>query len=106
MENDNNIIGIYDDIQVVMGNKRWKVELSHKSIFSELFNKRTKKPKKKVLDFGKLICSSGNDWDIAYYKDMVAFKNSCERKTYIYPKWYWKSRMRDSFKKLDIIKFD
>ena len=44
------------------------------------------------------------EWDIAHYKEFVAFKNSCDRLTTIYPKWYWECRMRESFKRLDVIK--
>ena len=49
------------------------------------------------------ILENGMEWDVAFYGDLVAFKNSCDRTTTIYPKRYWLSRMRDSFQKLDTI---
>lgn len=64
-------------------------------------------PKKEIVDFCNKILSLGNnEWDIVYCGDLVAFKNQCERVTYIYDKYYWELKMRDSFNKLDIIHID
>lgn len=64
-------------------------------------------PKKDVIDFANILCRRNNDkWDIAHYKDLVIFKDSCDRTTTIYSKDYWEYRMSESFNKLDRIHID
>ena len=71
--------------------------------FDELVDKKGQ-PRKQVERMINVLVDKDMEWDIAYYKEFVAFKNSCDRTTTIYPKWYWERRMRESFKRLDIIK--
>ncbi|MEG2789296.1 MAG: hypothetical protein RR942_15895 [Romboutsia sp.] len=85
-------------INVVSKNMLWEVRVNKED--SELFCE-SGEPINDVTEFHDKIVTSDNEWDIAFYKDLVAFKNSCERTTHIYSKRYWNYRMRDSFKKLD-----
>ena len=71
--------------------------------FNELV-KKSGEPHKQIQKMISILADKDMEWDIAYYKDFVAFKNSCDRITTIYPKWYWERRMRGSFKRLDVIK--
>ena len=88
-------------IKIIKKETTWCFKMSDD--FKELVDKQ-KQPKKTVKEMIEILLKQDMEWDIAYYKDLVAFKNSCERATTIYPKRYWESRMRDSFKRLDIIK--
>ena len=57
--------------------------------------KLTPSRKKKYNDFMDLIIKEGMDWTIAYYKDLIAFKNPADRTTYIYEKEYFIRRFED-----------
>lgn len=94
----------YEYIKVVERNETWSVQCStqHKQV---LF-KKDGTPKKEVEELAKAIRMFGMRWDIVYYKSIVAFKNPCERITWIYPKRYFDGRMRDSYKRLDVVKLD
>ncbi|MBP3907862.1 MAG: hypothetical protein J6D33_02930 [Turicibacter sp.] len=94
----------YEYIKVVERNETWSVQCStqHKQV---LF-KKDGTPKKEVEELAKAIRMFGMGWDIVYYKSIVAFKNPCERITWIYPKRYFDGRMRDSYKRLDVVKLD
>ena len=71
--------------------------------FNELV-KKNGEPHKQIQKMISILVDKDMEWDIAHYKEFVAFKNSCDRLTTIYPKWYWECRMRESFKRLDVIK--
>lgn len=58
--------------------------------------KLTPSRKKKYNDFMDLIIKEDMDWTIAYYKDLVAFKNPVDRTTHIYEKEYFVRRFEDS----------
>ena len=71
--------------------------------FNELVDKKGQ-PHKQIQKMISILVDKDMEWDIAHYKEFVAFKNPCDRLTTIYPKWYWERRMRESFKRLDTIK--
>lgn len=57
----------------------------------------------------KIEFESNNNWTLAYYKNLIAFKNPADRVTYIYDEKYFKSRFSssdDSIFKCKSIKFD
>lgn len=89
-------------INVVSKNSIWEFRVAKE--FSKLFNKNGQ-PIVSVQELVERLERHDMNWDIAVYKNLVAFKNSCERTTTIYPKDYWDSRMRESFKRLDWIEF-
>ena len=88
------------NIEVVELHGTWVFLVPSK--FSELVDK-CGETKPKVKQMIEKILENGMEWDVAFYGDLVAFKNSCDRTTTIYPKRYWLSRMRDSFQRLDTI---
>ena len=93
---------IHEVINVVSKCHTWEFRVAQE--YSELFesNGDLKGDVYKLRSF--ILCEEENDnWDTIYYNDLVAFKNPCERITYIYPRSEWDYRMRDSFKRLDII---
>lgn len=96
------MIKTYEAVNVVSKCHTWefRVAQEHRELFKS--NGDLKADVYKLRSF--ILCEEENDnWDIIYYNDLVAFKNSCERITYIYPRSEWDARMRDSFKRLDII---
>lgn len=46
----------------------------------------------RVVKFMDLMKNSGTDWTLAYYDNLIAFKNPADRITYIYNKKYFKKR--------------
>lgn len=46
----------------------------------------------KVNRFMDLMRNSSADWTLAYYENLIAFKNPADRVTYIYNKKYFKNR--------------
>ena len=71
------------NIEVVELHGTWVFLVPSK--FSELVDK-SGETKPKVKQMIEKILENGMEWDVAFYGDLVAFKNSCDRTTTIYPK--------------------
>ena len=90
------------NLNIVSRNNIWEVRCAIDHGSSLL--KRDSSPRKEVEELARFITLIHGGWDIVYYKSIVAFKNPCERITWIYPKVYFNARMHDSYQHLDVIK--
>ena len=94
----------WERVRTVRRNNVWEFRCAVD--YGHLLLKKDGTPKKDVEELVKFAARMEGGWDICYYKGVVAFKNPCERITWIYPKRYFEGRMRDSYKRLDIVRVD
>lgn len=91
-------------VNIVYRNNLWEVRCPLDFGNSLLKNDGT--PKKDVEELARFVTKIKGGWDIVYYRSLAAIRNPLDRITWIYPKQYFTGRLRDSYRRLDIIKVD
>lgn len=92
------------DVNIVRRNNIWEVRCPLD--FGNSLLKKDGTLKQDVAELAEFVTKIHGGWDIVYYRSLAAIRNPLDRITWIYPKKYFTGRLRDSYKRLDIIKVD